>query len=454
MDPKKTVQNIPDRKTGALSRRGFFRKSAAGLVGAGLGLAVPASPDGTSSVKSQNQTQSGPELKIKEYRTLGRTGFKVSDLACGSIMDEGVLRRAFEAGMNYIDTAEQYPGHHKILGKAVNGFDRKSLFITTKLEVLDDKSKEGFIARARKALEELQTDYVDCLMMHMPERAELLKTEGFHEAMRELKAEGKVKHVGVSNHGSFWFRDPEETMEKVLGAAAEDGRFDVFLMAYNFLRYDRSEKVLELAREKNIGVALMKTTPIAIYETLKNRVEQAEKKQIKLDPLYAEGLKRYKEKYEAAREFIKEHNLTNPDEIRDAAVKFVLSNPNVSTVCCLARNYTELEAFIRLSGTRLDGAAASKLAAYREGCGELYCRHACGLCEPSCPHGVPVNTIMRYQQYFAGQGREREAMELYAAIPGVRADACSGCSAPCERACPYGVPVQGALLVAHETLSL
>jgi len=93
--------------------------------------------------------------------------------------------------------------------------------------------------------------------MHMPETVETLRTEGFHAAMQELKAEGRIKHVGVSNHGSFWYRDPEETMEKVLMAAVEDGRFDVFLMAYNFLKMDEAERVLEACRGRKIGTTIM-----------------------------------------------------------------------------------------------------------------------------------------------------------------------------------------------------
>jgi predicted aldo/keto reductase-like oxidoreductase len=429
----------------SLERRQFFKKTALGLVGAGWAARTP---------RAAQQEPAEDDSRIKEYRILGRTGFKVSDLGCGSIMDEGVLRAAFDAGMNYVDTAEQYPGHHGIVAKAMRGLDRKSIFVTTKLEVLEDKSKAGFLKRARKALEELHTDYVDCLMMHMPEKTELLKTEGFHAAVAELKTEGRVRYTGVSNHGTFWFRDPEETMEKVLMSAAEDGRFDVFLMAYNFLRRDQAERVLGVCRDRKIGVALMKTTPIAIYEALKSRIEAMEKKNQNIDPLYADGLKRYKEKFEAAQEFIRTHNLRNPDEIKAAAVRFVLSNPHIHTACCLARNYTELKAYLRLSGSRLEGSDKAKLEAYTVGCGDLYCRHACGVCEPSCPRGVPVNTIMRYLQYFLGQGREKEAMGLYARIPGARADACLNCLAPCESECPHNVPVRGMLLAAHETLSL
>lgn len=435
-------------------RRQFIKTSALGAIGAGLtgGNILAAQQNPAPGQDKPAPADDAP--KIKDYRTLGRTGFKVSDISCGFIMDEGVIRAAYESGMNYFDTAEEYPGHHRVLAKVIPFMDRKKVFITTKLEATKGETKDGFLKRARKSLADLQTDYVDCLMMHCPEKAVTVKDEAFHAAMAELKAEGRVKHVGISQHGTFWFRDPEETMEKILLAAADDGRFDVFLMAYNFLRRDNSEKVLAACREKRIGVALMKTAPVAIYYMLRSRIEKLEAEKREIDPLYVDGLKRYKEMFDAAQEFIKAHDLKNPDEIRDAAIRYVLGNPDVSTACYQTQTYDALNAVLRVSGTRLTPAEGAMLEAYREGCGALYCRHACGQCEPSCPHGVPVNTILRYQQYFAGQRREKEAMGYYAAIPGARADACRGCAAPCESACPYGVPVQGMLLVAHDTLSM
>lgn len=428
-----------------LNRRQFLKTSALGAIGAGWG---------GKRAQAQAVADKTGAPRIKEYRVLGRTGFKVSDIGAGSIMNDAVLRAALDAGVNYLDTAEQYPGHHRIVAKAVKDLDRKSLFITTKLEVLEDKSKEGFLKRARKCFEDLNTEYVDCLMMHMPEKAELLKTPGFHEAMAELKAEGRVRFVGVSNHGSFWFRDPEETMEKILMAAAEDGRFDVFLMAYNFLQMDQSGRVLDVCRERKIGVALMKAAPITIYYSLQANVERTEKAGKKVNPLYADGLKRYKDKLDRAQTFIRERSLRNPEEIRDAAIQFVLSHPGVHTVCCLVQTFDEIASYLKLSGSRLGATAEAKLEAYRTGCGDLYCRHACGSCEPSCPHGVPVNTIMRFYHYFAGQRREKESMGLYAAIPGARADACAGCSGFCESVCPHHVPIQGMLLAAHDQLTL
>ncbi len=243
-------------------------------------------------------------------------------------------------------------------------------------------------------------------------------------------------------------------MEKVLLAAADDGRFDVFLMAYNFLQMDKSEKVLQVCKEKNIGIALMKTTPVVKYYGLKKYIETMQKEGKEIHELYMKGLERFKEKAEKAEYFIEKYDLKNPDEIRDAAVRFVLSNPNVNTVCCSMKNFDDLERFVSLSGTTLSDPEKKKLAAYKMGCGELYCRHACGLCEPECPNHVPVNTIMRYNHYFEAQGREKYAMAQYAAIPGVKADLCKNCPGYCEAVCPYNVPIQGMLMLAHKRLLL
>ena len=100
-------------------------------------------------------------------------------------------------------------------------------------------------------------------------------------------------------------------------------------------------------------------------------------------------------------------------------------------------------------------ADAAALDDCRETYGSSYCRHACGLCEPSYPRGVPVNTVMRYEYFFAAKGREKEAMGLYAALGDRSLDCrdCAGCAGPCEAACPYGVPIQAKLLLAHEDLT-
>ena len=442
------------KKTIHEGRRHFLKNSLFGLLGAGVAAKSGWAREKTDSRSRGGESEDKTPPRIKGYRILGRTGFKVSDLAIGYVNDEGLMATMLDAGMNYIDTGESYPGSHQLIGKVLKGRDRKSIFLTSKMLMEGDISKEGLIKRTQKSLEDLDTEYIDCMMMHMPEKAETIKHEDFHAAMKVLKAEGRIRFVGVSNHGSFWFKDPAETMESVLLAAAEDGRFDVFLFAYNFLQMDQSERVLEACKEKNIGTTLMKSTPVTKYYILKSRVEQLEKEGKKIHPLYKEGLIRFKDKFDKAEQFIATYNLKNPDEIKAAAIRFVLSNPKVNTVCCSLQTYDEMERILPLSGSKLSDRDKGKLAAYKEGCGEFYCRHACGVCEPRCPHGVPVNTIMRYLHYFVAQGREKEAMRNYSAIPGAKADVCSECPGYCERACPHNVAVQGLLLLAHNQLSL
>jgi predicted aldo/keto reductase-like oxidoreductase len=103
-------------------------------------------------------------------------------------------------------------------------------------------------------------------MIAEPETIEMIKNEGFHAATEQLKKEGRLKFVGVAHHGSqLGWSDSKEPMEKILLAAAEDGRFDVVLLAYNFLKEDMSERVLEVCSQKNIGTTLMKVNPIRTY---------------------------------------------------------------------------------------------------------------------------------------------------------------------------------------------
>ena len=139
--------------------------------------------------------------------------------------------------MNYIDTGESYSrGKSEIsIGQAIKGFNRKSLFITTKLRLKDNETKEDILKRAGKCLERLDTEYIDCLMVHNPPSVEMVKYEPFHQACAQLKSGGKLRFVGISSHGGRHGRE-QATMDKVLLAAAQDGRFAVMLLIYNFIQ--------------------------------------------------------------------------------------------------------------------------------------------------------------------------------------------------------------------------
>lgn len=441
-----------NKRNSRIDRRNFIKRSVS--VSAGFGL--------MGRDRLFGQEGKPPKTKIKEYRTLGRTGFKVSDIGfgAGDLTNASVLEDALDRGVNYIDTAEHYVrgNSERTIGQVISQRERKKIFLTTKLNLMmGGGTKEKIKARFSNCLERLQTNYADCLMIHMTPTVEQVKHEDYHEAIRELKAEGKVRFSGLSNHGTeHKMAGPiKDEMDKVILAAAEDGRFDVVLFTYNFIQKDMGNKILNACKNKNMGTTLMKTNPVKFYQDMQDILERYEKKGRKIGDRFLKIMEEYKALIDKGGSFIKKYGLDGVEATRDAAIQFCLGNADVHSVCPTINSFDDLETFVVLSGTRLDPKRKAMLADYESGMGRYYCRHACGQCEESCSQGVPVNTIMRYHHYFAAQGREKYAMEKYQALSRNSADSCSNCSGgECEKACPYGVPVQGLLLLAHRTLTL
>jgi predicted aldo/keto reductase-like oxidoreductase len=433
-----------------IDRRRFLKSSAIGMLG---------SPFlGNMPLHTLEEKQSAGFPKIKQYRTLGRTGFKASDIGVGTsrVYPTPVISALLDAGVNYIDTAERYGrgASETSIGEAIKGRDRKSLFITSKLGIQKDETKEQIVSRFHKCLERLQTDYIDCIMIHGASE-ETVKAEGFHQAVKQLKSEGKLRFTGASNHGSRSSSEgADDTMERGLLAAVNDGRFDVILLVYNFLQKEPGEKILAACKEKNIATTIMKSNPIGRYYGMKEQIEQMKQEGKEIDERtknYFESLQKTAEKSES---FIKKYNLQNPSQIRDAALRFVLSNPDAHVLNLAFNTFDDVESMLKVSGSRLEENDKKTLAFYEKGFGGLYCRHACGICETRCPEKVPVNTIMRYNHYFNAHGCEKYAMEKYARLESIKADKCLSCSGQCETACPYNVPIQSLLVMAHHQLSL
>lgn len=436
-------------KRNGMDRRGFIKASAIGLAGVGTTLRAGASP----VAKLPGEETS----KILSYRTLGRTGFKVSDIGLGTSQAYSpvVLGAALDAGVNYIDTAEGYGrgASEQSIGEAIRDRDRSSLFITTKIRVMDNMTKDQVIEKVQACLDRLQTGYVDCLMNQAPPTAESLKNEGFHAGMDQLKKEGKIRFAGVASHGPR-MAGQGEPMEDVLTAAVEDGRFDLLLLVYNFLQKEAGGKVLEAAAKHNVATTIMKSNPLGRYHDMKERIERMKREGQEIDERMQQTWDRMEETAAEAESFIREHGLEGPAEIKAAALKFVLGDSRAHTLTLAFNTFDDVRDLIGLSGTGLQTADRNLLRDYEKDCGRLYCRHACGVCEASCPHAVPVNTIMRYAHYFEAQGSEKFAMEKYAGLGNKAAEVCQTCPGFCEKACPYGVPARGLLVLAHAQMSL
>jgi predicted aldo/keto reductase-like oxidoreductase len=435
-----------------IDRRTFLSKSS--ICVAGVGIAGSAT---IYSGDKHNQEQEQPE--IREYRVLGRTGFRVSDIGCGAmgITNENVLKAIISGGINLIDTAEAYANgnNERMVGRAIKDFPRQSLFINTKIEVSENDTGKSLISRVRKSLERLDTDYIDGLMLWNVSSVRETENKVFHKVFRQMKNEGLVKFCGVSCHGSNFIGEPPETMEQIICSAADSGRFDLVMFVYNYVQQEMGENILKLCAKQNIGTTLMKTDPFGgaylnVIDLVRNYQNESKAIPENVQKVYDKILK----KQEKAMPFLLKHGLSDINSRKEAAVSFALNNPAVNSVLISFTSFSDVNDYINLSGARLNDKTVSMVNSMRDTYGPLYCRHACGICESKCPSGVPVNTIMRYNHYFIAQSREKFAIQQYHELAGPNAEKCSGCKGFCESACPYGVPIQTLLADAHRNLSL
>lgn len=437
-----------------LTRRRFIQLGSAAVAGSTLSFTA---------------CQNDGEGKIKEYRRLGRTGFKVSDIAIGgSGIKTEVVRYAYDKGINYIDTGESY-GRGRAesqIGGAMPFIDRKKVWITTKLNINMETTEEEILERCGKCLERLKTEYVDALSLHSPNRAELIGHEGFHSAIEKLKADGRVRYTGISCHGP---RGREgDSMEKVLTAAAEDGRFDLMLLVYNFMNKDAAERVLAACKQKNIGTTAMKSSPGIIQvdtfdpdnptdqqaQWMKSLIEERGQTREQAIQRIQRMLDRQMSTAEETRPFAEQYGITTNEQLRKVSLQWVLNNPDMHTVCMSMVTFEDVDQFVPLSGTKVDHVALDALHDFEVAYNGLYCRHGCNTCVEKCAYHLPVSTIMRYSYYFEMQGRQKYAMSKYAELKDQNGARCLTCDADCKGACPHGVNIQANVLAAHALLSL
>jgi predicted aldo/keto reductase-like oxidoreductase len=357
--------------------------------------------------------------RVKSYRRLGRTDAMVSDISLGSggIDDIQVAIRAIDRGVNYFDTAPDYSHHGSelLLGKAIRETGgRDKMFLATKFCTADghlpkDTPVPDIIKAVEGSLERLQTDHVDLIHVHSCDDVDRLMAPSFHEAFDRMKEQGKVRFLGFSSH--------TPRLEQVARTAIASNRFDVMMLAYHHGLWPQLGEVIDEAHAKDLGVVAMKTLKGAKAENFGMRDESVAYSQ--------------------------------------AAFRWVLQNPSVS---CLVVSFTKVEQcdeYLFASGTPVKQMDLALLHRYDNLASADYCRPHCGACLDACPVGLPIDTVLRYDMYFADYRREAIAREKYARLTatGLDASACAACPAPCAGTCPYELPVRAKMVRAHERLT-
>ncbi len=202
-----------------------------------------------------------------EYRTLGRTGVKVSPLCLGAMMfgawgtpdhDESIriIHRALDAGINFVDTADVYSfgESEEIVGKALAQVTREKIVLATKVHGAmgrdpnaQGNSRRWIIAGCENSLRRLGTDYIDLYQIHRPSPdTDIDETLG---ALTDLVREGKIRYFGSSTFPAHEIVDAQWVAER---RARE--RFVTEQPPYSILVRGIEADVLPMCQKFNMGV--------------------------------------------------------------------------------------------------------------------------------------------------------------------------------------------------------
>jgi predicted aldo/keto reductase-like oxidoreductase len=353
------------------------------------------------------------------YRTLGKTGLKVTTLGFGCMLvsDSSVVARALDMGINFFDTARNYQGgnNERMVGSVLKG-RRKDIILETKTPA---RTKDAALQNLETSLKELGTDYVDIWHLH-GRNAPLDINDEVLEAQRLAKQQGKVRFAGVSMHAS---------MKEMIPHLVKLKQTDVILTAYNFSMPPdmQVEKNLALAREAGIGIIAMKVMAGGF-----SRIQRG-------DRLYTNTSQALTEK------------LKQPGAMA-SAFKWAVRSENVATAIVGITDTDQLEENFTAMSASYNDADGKRLAAQLELIRPLYCR-ICGECSGECPQGLPVGDMLRILSYADGYGQFPLARQRFRELPDdVTRVRCGDCTARPVR-CPNGVNVVARLQRAQEWLA-
>ncbi|HEX2386727.1 MAG TPA: aldo/keto reductase [Candidatus Binatia bacterium] len=279
-----------------------------------------------------------------EYRTLGKTGYKVSVIGLGTMVhaghfgpmkDEeslGAIDTALALGINFIDTSDAYGAGYSetLLGKALKGRRDKVILATKGGNVMvgPDKGKRNFTVDyidgvMHESLKRLQTDTIDLYQLHNP-TVDVMRKGEIWELLDKRKKEGKIRHYGVS------INNVEEAL-----TAIEGGKAETVQLEYNLLDQSAGEKVFPAAQKANVGLIVRVPLRRGLL-TGKLKPEDQQRFQgedVRARNFAGDVFKKQLDKVEKLR-FLEKSGRS----LAQAAIAFCFAHPAVSTVIPGGRN--------------------------------------------------------------------------------------------------------------------
>jgi predicted aldo/keto reductase-like oxidoreductase len=366
------------------------------------------------------------------YRQLGRTGLKVSQLGFGAMrlpmVGEGeaakvdrdlavpMILRAFEGGVNYIDTAVGYCNRDSqcAVGDALKAWGKRDQIVLSAKNHAGGGDEKAWWQNLEDSLSRLQVDHIDIYNLHGIN----WKQYGEDIAAHRIPWMVKAKDQGLIRHICFSFHDNNEALIKLI----DTGHFDVVTLQYNML--DRSlEKGIAHARAQGLGVVVM--GPVG-----GGRLGATSEVFAEMVP----GVKR----------------------VPELAMRFVLANPDVtvalsgmSTMAQVEENLAACSDPISLSDA--DHQAIEEHLDKLKAMADLYCT-GCRYCMP-CSHEVKIADIFAQYNVARVYGLWDVARDRYANLvkKGVAVDACIECG-ECEPKCPQNIAIVDQLKQAEQAL--
>lgn len=323
---------------------------------------------------------------------LGKTDLMVTKNGFGALPVQRVdmetaktiLRKAYEGGINYFDTARAYTDSEEKIGYALADV-RENIIISTKTMTTD---VNVFWKQLEESLAKMKTDYIDIYQFHNPPFCPKPGDgSGLYEAMLEAKAQGKIRHIGITSHSLA-----------IAEEAVNSGLYETLQFPFSYLAGEKEEALVKLCEEKDVGFICMKALAGGLITN--SEAAYAYLAQYPVAPIW--GIQKESE----LDEFLAYND-----------------NPPVMT--------EEITAFIEKEREELAGE---------------FCR-GCGYCMP-CPVGIEINTCARMSLLLrrspaAGHLSEKGQAKM------AKIEDCIECG-QCAAKCPYGLDTPNLLKRNYE----